>query len=54
MPQIQREMVRIPALFLFSVLSFGILFGLLGVVLAAPLTVVAYFGVKRFYLGEAL
>jgi predicted PurR-regulated permease PerM len=43
MPQVQREMIRIPpALFLFSVLAFGILFGMFGVLLAGPLTVAVF------------
>jgi predicted PurR-regulated permease PerM len=42
LPLLQRRMVRLPpAISLFALLIFGVLFGVLGVVLAAPLTVVA-------------
>jgi predicted PurR-regulated permease PerM len=42
LPLLQRRMVRLPpAISLFALLAFGVLFGVLGVVLAAPLTVVA-------------
>lgn len=48
MPNLQREMVKIPAaLFLFSVFAFGILLGLPGVLLAGPLTVVAFVLVRQ-------
>lgn len=54
-PLIQRRMVEIPpALLLFSVLAFGMLFGMLGVVVAGPLTVVAYVAVKRLYVRDTL
>ena len=39
---------------LFSLLAFGMLFGTLGIILAAPLTVVTYVLVKRLYVIEAL
>jgi predicted PurR-regulated permease PerM len=48
LPQVQREMIRIPpALFLYSVLAFGILFGMFGVLLAGPLTVAVFVLVRR-------
>ncbi len=48
MPQVQRKMVQIPpALFLFSVFAFGILFGIAGVFLAGPLTVAAFVLIRR-------
>ncbi len=54
-PVVQRRMVQIPpALLLFSVVAFGMVFGLPGVVLAAPLTVVAYVAVKKLYVRETL
>lgn len=42
LPLIQRRMVRLPpAATLFALLAFGVLFGVLGIVLAAPLAVLA-------------
>jgi predicted PurR-regulated permease PerM len=43
-----------PALTLFSVIAFGTLFGLLGVLFAAPLTVVAYVAVLKLYVVDTL
>jgi predicted PurR-regulated permease PerM len=52
-PLIQRRVVSVPpALTLFSVLAFGLLFGPLGVILATPLAVVVMVLVKRLYLHE--
>ncbi|MBD2749932.1 hypothetical protein IC232_24985 [Microvirga sp. BT688] len=52
-PIIERRMVRIPpALILFAV--FGLLFGALGVIIRAPLTVVLYVLVKKLYTRQAL
>lgn len=54
-PLIQQYEVELPGvILLFSLLGFGILFGTLGVILAAPLTVVTYVLVKRLYVIEAL
>jgi predicted PurR-regulated permease PerM len=54
-PIIQREAVSLPpALALLSVLAFGVVFGPLGLVLAVPLTVVAYVLVKKLYVRETL
>lgn len=54
-PLVQRYAVGIPpGLLLFALLAAGLLFGLPGVVLGAPLTVVAYVLVKRLYVREAL
>ena len=54
-PIIQQFEVELPGvILLFAVFGFGILFGMLGVVLAAPLTVVLYVLVKRLYVIEAL
>lgn len=42
-PTVQREVVNVPpALFMLSVVAMGTLFGVVGVVLAGPLTVTAY------------
>ncbi|HEV2532353.1 AI-2E family transporter [Phenylobacterium sp.] len=52
-PLIQRRVVSVPpALTLFSVLAFGLLFGPLGVILATPLAVTVLVLVKRLYLRE--
>ncbi|NVD45555.1 AI-2E family transporter [Qipengyuania atrilutea] len=54
-PIIQQHAVELPpALLLFSLLVFAYLFGVLGVLLAAPLTVVFYILVKKLYVREAL
>jgi predicted PurR-regulated permease PerM len=54
-PLIQQRAVDIPpALLLFGVVAMGTLFGVPGVVLAAPLAVVLYVLVKRLYVREAL
>ena len=48
-PLIQRKAVDLPpGLIIFSILAFGILFGMGGVVLGTPLTVVAVILVKNF------
>lgn len=54
-PLIQQYAVELPAvLLLFSLLAFGVLFGTIGVVLAAPLAVVTYVLVKRLYVIDTL
>lgn len=54
-PLVQQYAVDLPGVvLLFSLIGFGILFGALGVILAAPLTVVAYVLVKRLYVIETL
>lgn len=54
-PVIQRYAVDLPAvILLFSLLAFGVLFGTIGVVLAAPLAVVTYVLVKRLYVIDTL
>jgi predicted PurR-regulated permease PerM len=54
-PLIQQYAVDVPAVvLLFSLLAFAVLFGGIGVLLAAPLTVVSYVLVKRLYVREAL
>ena len=54
-PLIQRRAVDLPpVLLLFSILVFGILFGALGVILAAPLAVLAFVFVKELYMRGVL
>ncbi len=54
-PLVQQYAVELPGvLLLFSLLAFGILFGTLGIILAAPLTVVTYVLVKRLYVIQTL
>lgn len=54
-PLLQQWAVELPgAVLLFSLLACGTLFGPLGVIFAAPLTVVIYVLVKRLYVQEAL
>lgn len=54
-PLIMREAVLLPpALLLFAIVAFGLLFGILGVVFAAPLTVVFFVAVKKLYIRETL
>ena len=54
-PMIQKHAVAIPpAVLLFAVLAFGLLFGFLGVLLAAPLTIVSFVLVQRLYVTAAL
>ena len=54
-PLVQQYAVDLPGVvLLFSLLGFGALFGTLGIILAAPLSVVTYVLVKRLYVIEAL
>jgi predicted PurR-regulated permease PerM len=54
-PLVQQYAVNLPGVvLLFSLLGFGLLFGTLGVILAAPLAVVSYVLVKRLYVIETL
>jgi predicted PurR-regulated permease PerM len=54
-PIIQQYAVDVPAVvLLFSLLAFALLFGIIGVLFAAPLTIVTYVLVKRLYVREAL
>lgn len=54
-PLVQRYAVDLPAvILLFSLLAFAVLFGTIGVVLAAPLAVVTLVMVKRLYVIETL
>ncbi|WP_205481551.1 AI-2E family transporter [Sphingomonas arenae] len=54
-PLLQQWAVDLPgAVLLFSLLACGTLFGPLGVIFAAPLTVVVYVLIKRLYVKETL
>jgi predicted PurR-regulated permease PerM len=54
-PLVQQRAVDLPpALLLFSLVAGGLIFGIVGVILAAPFTVVVYVMVKRLYVQEAL
>jgi len=54
-PLIQRGAVDLPpALLLFALVGFGAMFGALGVIFAAPLTVALFVAVKKLYVREAL
>ena len=54
-PIIQQYAVDVPAVvLLFSLLAFASLFGPIGILFAAPMTVVTYVLVKRLYVIEAL
>lgn len=54
-PLVQQYAVDLPGVvLLFSLLAFGAIFGVLGIILAAPLSVVMYVLVKRLYVIEAL
>lgn len=54
-PIIQQYAVEVPAVvLLFSLLAFAMLFGIVGILFAAPMTVVSYVMVKRLYVVEAL
>ncbi|WP_272910997.1 AI-2E family transporter [Falsiroseomonas oryziterrae] len=55
MPLVERRMVSLPpALLLFAVVAVGVVFGLPGILLAAPITVVAFVLVKKLYVRETL
>ncbi|HVM38793.1 MAG TPA: AI-2E family transporter [Sphingomicrobium sp.] len=54
-PMVQQRAVDLPpALLLFSLVISGLLFGIVGVILAAPMTVLVFVLVKRLYVREAL
>ena len=53
MPLLQNRMVDLPpAITIFGIIAAGILFGILGVLLATPLTIVVLVLVRRVYMGE--
>lgn len=54
-PLIQKRSVDLsPAVLLFAVVAAGTLFGIVGVILSAPLTVVAFVLVQRLYIEQVL
>lgn len=54
-PVIHREIVSLPpVLTVFSMITFGLIFGPFGVLLATPLTVVAMVAVEMLYVHDAL
>ena len=54
-PLIQQRAVELPpALLLFALVAFGLMFGIAGILFAEPLTVVVYVLVKRLYVRDAL
>ena len=54
-PLVQQRAVDLPpALLLFALVAGGLIFGIVGLILAAPFTVVVYVMVKRLYVQEAL
>ena len=54
-PMIQKHAVNVPpSVLLFAVFGAGILFGALGVLLAAPLTIIGFLFVQRIYVRELL
>lgn len=54
-PLVQQRAVDLPpALLLFALVAGGLVFGMLGILFAAPLTVVLYVLVKKLYVREAL
>lgn len=55
MPLVQRRLIELPpALLLFALLAIGLLFGMIGVLIATPLTVVLYVLVKKLYVRDLL
>lgn len=54
-PMIQKQAVNVPpAVLLFAVIAAGLLFGFMGVLLAAPLTVVVFVIIQRVYVKTLL
>ncbi|WP_422003215.1 AI-2E family transporter [Reyranella sp.] len=54
-PLIQRQVIRLPpAVLLFALVAMGILFGWLGIILAAPLTVAAMVTVQKLWVREVI
>jgi predicted PurR-regulated permease PerM len=55
MPLVQHRVVSLPpAVALFAVVAFGLLFGSLGVLFATPLAVVIFVAVKKLWVRETL
>lgn len=54
-PMIQQRAVDLPpVLALFGIVAAGLVFGLVGVILAVPITVVGFVAVKQLYIRETL
>lgn len=54
-PLLQRRIVSLPpVVLLFSFVALGVMFGTLGIIVAAPLTIALYILVREFYVGELL
>lgn len=54
-PLIQKRLVRLPpALLLFAIVGMGLLFGPMGILLAAPLTIVVFVLVRELYVQDIL
>ena len=54
-PLVQRQAVALPpAITLFAVVAFGVLFGPLGILFATPLAVVAFVAVKKLWVRDTL
>ena len=54
-PMVQQKIVAIPAgLILLAVTVFGLLFGVVGVIVASPLAIVTYVAVKKLYVADML
>ena len=54
-PMVQQYAVDLPGVvLLFALIAFGAIFGIIGVILAAPLAVVTFVMVKRLYVIETL
>lgn len=54
-PMLQRRIMQLPpVLLLFSLVALGLLFGIPGIIVAAPLTAAAYVLIREFYVGQLL
>ncbi len=54
-PLVQKQAVMLPpAVTVFGIIAFGMLFGVIGLLFAAPLLVVVFVLIKRLYVEEAL
>jgi predicted PurR-regulated permease PerM len=54
-PLVQKKMVYVPpAVILLSMVAFGAVFGIPGVILATPLTVIAMVFIGMFYVQDVL
>jgi predicted PurR-regulated permease PerM len=54
-PLLQRKILSIPpVLLLFSMIAFGFIFGIIGIIVAAPLTIMIYILIREFYVRDLL